>query len=121
MNPGPRAAVRQLCFDRMARAVRIVPLSLVKNVAIWVCASTATRLAVVGRESQRLGLITSGCAKGRAGAALRTGRAVGYGVSLLIRVDQFASAVRGPGPWLAPAHVPSRLSPVPPAKNGPPQ
>lgn len=25
------------------------------------------------------------------------------------------------GPWLAPAHVPSRLSPVPPAKNGPPQ
>src|SRR5690348_12365690 len=39
----------------------------------------------------------------------------------LIRVDQVASAVRTPGPWLAPAQVPSRLSPVPPAKNGPPQ
>ena len=44
-----------------------------------------------------------------------------YGVSLLIRVDQLPSAARVPGPWLAPAQVPSRLSPVPPAKNGPPQ
>src|SRR5207248_1111529 len=44
-----------------------------------------------------------------------------YGVSLLIRVDQFASAVRPPGPWVAPPHVPSRLSPEPSAKNGPPQ
>jgi hypothetical protein len=55
-----------------------------------------------------------------------------YGVSLLIRVDQLASAVRVPGvpgvpdaggPKLnvPPAQVPSRLSPVPPAKNGPPQ
>ena len=44
-----------------------------------------------------------------------------YGVSLLMRVDQLASAERTPGPWLAPAHVPSRLSPVPPTKNGPPQ
>jgi hypothetical protein len=44
-----------------------------------------------------------------------------YGVSLLIRVFQSASAVRVPAPWLAPPHVPSRLSPLPPAKNGPPQ
>src|SRR6059036_3554173 len=44
-----------------------------------------------------------------------------YGVNLLIRVDQLPSAARAPGPWLAPPHVPSRLSPVPPAKNGPPQ
>ena len=44
-----------------------------------------------------------------------------YGVSLLIRVFQSPSAVRVPGPWLAPPHVPSRLSPEPPAKNGPPQ
>src|SRR5436190_842835 len=44
-----------------------------------------------------------------------------YGVSLLIRVDQLPSAARVPGPWLAPPQVPSRLSPVPPAKNGPPQ
>ena len=44
---------------------------------------------------------------------------VDYGVNLLIRVDQFASAVRGPGARAqAPAHVPSRLSPVPPTKNG---
>src|SRR5204863_439577 len=43
-----------------------------------------------------------------------------YGVSLLVRVDQFASPVRFPGPWLAPPQVPSRLSPLPPAKNGPP-
>src|SRR5439155_16014947 len=44
-----------------------------------------------------------------------------YGVSLLMRVDQFARAVRTPGPCDAPAQVPSRLSPAPPAKNGPPQ
>src|SRR5438477_7698485 len=44
-----------------------------------------------------------------------------YGVSLLIRVDQLPSAARTPGPWLAPPHVPRRLSPVPPTKKGPPQ
>src|SRR2546423_8553771 len=54
-----------------------------------------------------------------------------YGVSLLIRVDQLASAVRGPGVSavpgavpgnvnVPPAQVPSRLSPLPSAKNGPP-
>src|SRR5205823_11937656 len=44
-----------------------------------------------------------------------------YGVSLLMRVDQFASALRAPGPWLAPPQVPRMLSPEPPKKNGPPQ
>ena len=44
-----------------------------------------------------------------------------YGVNLLINVDQLAIAARTPGPWLAPPQVPSRLSPVPPTKNGPPQ
>lgn len=44
-----------------------------------------------------------------------------YGTSLLMRVDQLPRAVRPPGPWLAPPQVPSRLSPDPPAKNGPPQ
>ena len=48
-------------------------------------------------------------------------RGQGYGVSLLIRVDQLPSAARTPGPCLGPAQVPSRLSPLPPAKNGPPQ
>ena len=54
---------------------------------------------------------------------------VDYGVNLLIRVDQFASAVRGPGVFgvpvpsalkVPPAQVPSRLSPVWPMKNAPP-
>jgi hypothetical protein len=44
-----------------------------------------------------------------------------YGVSSLILVDQLASAERVPTPPGVPAHVPSRLSPLPPAKNGPPQ
>jgi hypothetical protein len=44
-----------------------------------------------------------------------------YGVSSLIRVDQLPSAERTPTPPGEPAHVPSRLSPLPPAKNGPPQ
>ena len=44
-----------------------------------------------------------------------------YGVILLIRVDQLPSAARMPVAPAEPAHVPSRLSPVPPAKNGPPQ
>lgn len=45
----------------------------------------------------------------------------GYGVNLLMRVDQLASAVRVPGAPAVAAHVPSKLSPVPPVKNGPPQ
>src|SRR6266550_4873200 len=44
-----------------------------------------------------------------------------YGVSLLIRVDQLPSAERTPTPPGEPAHIPSRLSPLPPEKNGPPQ
>jgi hypothetical protein len=56
---------------------------------------------------------------GRPSRSIRRCRS--YGVSLLIRVDQFASAERGPGPCPAPPHVPSKLSPVPPTKNGPPQ
>src|SRR5258706_439534 len=44
-----------------------------------------------------------------------------YGVNLLMNVDQLPSAARVPGPWLEPPHVPSKLSPVPPTKNGPPQ
>src|SRR5437773_4101979 len=43
-----------------------------------------------------------------------------YGVSLLMRVDQFARAVRTQGPCDAPPHVPRRLSPAPPTKQGPP-
>lgn len=38
-----------------------------------------------------------------------------------MRVAQLPSAARAPGPWLEPPHVPSKLSPLPPAKNGPPQ
>lgn len=45
----------------------------------------------------------------------------GYGLNLLMNVDQLPRAVRPPGPWPAPAHVPSKLSPFPPVKNGPPQ
>lgn len=58
---------------------------------------------------------------GRPRAAISVSVPFCYGVSLLIRVDQLASAARAPGPWLAPPHVPSKLSPVPPEKNGPPQ
>jgi hypothetical protein len=57
---------------------------------------------------------------GRPSSRVRTASSA-YGVSLLILVDQFASAVREPGPCDAPPHVPSRLSPEPPTKNGPPQ
>ena len=44
-----------------------------------------------------------------------------YGVSLLIRVDQLPNAALVPGAPADGAHVPRRLSPVPPVKNGPPQ
>jgi hypothetical protein len=43
-----------------------------------------------------------------------------YGVNLLMWVDQLPSAARVPTPPGVPAHVPSKLSPLPP-KNGPPQ
>lgn len=45
----------------------------------------------------------------------------GYGVNLLIRVDQLPIAARVPIPPGVPAQVPSRLSPDPPLKKGPPQ
>src|SRR5881227_90250 len=48
-------------------------------------------------------------------------RQSGQGVNLLMRVDQLPSAVRTPVPLGGLAQVPSRLSPLPPAKNGPPQ
>ena len=44
-----------------------------------------------------------------------------YGVNWLMNVDQLPSAARVPGALGEPAHVPSKLSPLPPAKNGPPQ
>ena len=43
-----------------------------------------------------------------------------YGVNLLMNVDQFANEVRVPTPPSEGAQEPSKLSPVPPAKNGPP-
>src|SRR5438552_1584255 len=42
------------------------------------------------------------------------------GVNLLIRVDQFPSAARTPAAPGVGAQVPSLLSPLPPAKKGPP-
>src|SRR4029077_11444270 len=63
----------------------------------------------------------SGPSKHLDGPPLRPSNDYDYGVSLLIRVDQLPSAERGPGPWDGPAHVPSKLSPLPPKKNGPPQ
>jgi hypothetical protein len=61
------------------------------------------------------------CVRGRSNEDRLLIRLTAQGVYLLIRVDQLPSAPRLPGPWLAPAQVPSRLSPLPPAKNGPAQ
>src|SRR4051794_10035646 len=52
------------------------------------------------------------------GPGARTSKPRRQGTSLLIRVDQLPRGARTPGPWLAPPQVPSRLSPVPPTKNG---
>ena len=68
---------------------------------------------------------TSALKKDGAGSSYRppihSAVAPAQGVNRLIRVDQLASEVRTPAPPGEPLQLPSRLSPLPPAKNGPPQ
>src|SRR5262249_16560887 len=84
---------------------------------VWTTTITHAASSDLRRRAPLSGEIGRGAPEQR--PRLSVGRRL-YGVSLLIRVDQFPWAVRSPGPCVGPAHVPSRLSPLPSTKKGPP-
>jgi hypothetical protein len=72
-------------------------------------------------QRRRTGFEPKKTGPANAGPATRAISRADQGATRLSRVDQLASAVRLPVPPGLPAQVPSRLSPLPPAKKGPPQ
>src|SRR5262245_37135566 len=124
MRPGraamlPRLRCRRGFVRPRARAAPRAPLA--RRAA---AATPLRRAACRTRTARRRSTAAStplGRREGRrAGPLVCVDEPVGYGVNLLIRVDQLPSAARTPGAPGAVAHVPRRLSPLVAPKNRPP-